>query len=61
MIRDEWTWPELQALQEHWKFEPPLPYLVARRWKIPPRQRPRMMSREEVIAEFTALGFGFSG
>lgn len=32
------TWPEVQALVEHWKYEPPLPVMIARYFEIEERE-----------------------
>lgn len=55
------TWPLFKATLKHWESEPPLQVLVARYFKIPPRERVRMYSREEAAAIFLQAGFTKGG
>lgn len=55
------TWPDLQALIEHWKYEPPVPWLLARYFEIDERDAiAPEMSTEEAFTQFKMMGAAMS-
>ncbi len=55
-MRQTLTWVDYCALREHWAHEPPPQAILAAYFKIPPRERPHVLTEAEIIADFAALG-----
>lgn len=60
-VKTTMTWPDLQALIEHWRYEPPVPWLLARYFEYDERPVEAHEMEQEEAADLFSFMFGEMG